>query len=198
MQFLLTTSATTWLEAIYQPWHWFPAGMLIALVMGGMLLLGKSFGVSSTLRTLCAIGGAGKAASFFNFNWRGQIWNLVFVAGTLIGGFISSQFLGEAETIAISAQTVDDLSELGITHVDQGLAPASIFSWESLGTATGLLFILGGGFLVGFGTRYAGGCTSGHAISGLANLQWPSLIAVIGFFIGGLIMTHLLFPFLLS
>ncbi len=197
MQFLLTTSASTWLEAIYQPWHWFPAGILIALIMGGMLLLGKTFGVSSTLRTLCSIGGAGKAAAFFNFDWKAQTWNLVFVAGTLIGGVISSGFLGEAETVAISEQTVADLSELGITHIDQGLAPASLFSWESLGTGTGIIFILGGGFIVGFGTRYAGGCTSGHAISGLSNLQWPSLIAVIGFFAGGLIMTHLIFPILI-
>lgn len=198
MYFSLTTSTTLWLEAIYQPWHWLPSGIIIALVMGGLLLLGKTFGVSSTLRTLCAIGGAGKAAPFFNFDWRAQTWNLVFVGGTLIGGFISSEFLGQAETVAISEQTVAELSELGITHIGQGLAPSSIFSWESLGTATGLIFILGGGFLVGFGTRYAGGCTSGHAISGLANLQWPSLIAVIGFFAGGLIMTHLLFPLLLS
>lgn len=198
MYYSLTTSTTLWLEAIYQPWHWLPAGILIALIMGSMLLLGKTFGVSSTLRTLCAIGGAGKAAAFFNFDWKSQTWNLVFVAGTLIGGFISSEFLGEAETVAISEQTVTDLSELGITHIGQGLVPSSIFSWESLGTTTGLLFILGGGYLVGFGTRYAGGCTSGHAISGLANLQWPSLIAVIGFFLGGLIMTHFLFPVLLS
>jgi uncharacterized membrane protein YedE/YeeE len=55
-----------------------------------------------------------------------------------------------------------------------------------------------GGFLVGFGTRYAGGCTSGHAISGLSNLQFASLIATIGFFAGGLIATHLLYPLLFN
>lgn len=49
---------------------------------------------------------------------------------------------------------------------------------------------------MGFGARWAGGCTSGHAISGLSNLQLPSLVAVLGFFAGGLLMTHLLFPLL--
>ena len=58
--------------------------------------------------------------------------------------------------------------------------------------------VLGGGFLVGFGARWAGGCTSGHAISGLADLQVPSLVAVVGFFVGGLAVTHLVLPLLLG
>jgi uncharacterized membrane protein YedE/YeeE len=52
--------------------------------------------------------------------------------------------------------------------------------------------LLVGGVLIGFGTRYAGGCTSGH-VSGLSNLQIPSLKAVIGFF-GGLIMSYFYSP----
>jgi uncharacterized membrane protein YedE/YeeE len=58
--------------------------------------------------------------------------------------------------------------------------------------------IVVGGFLVGFGTRYAGGCTSGHAIMGLSNLQWPSLVATISFMVGGFIMANLILPFILK
>jgi uncharacterized membrane protein YedE/YeeE len=90
-----------------------------------------------------------------------------------------------------------DLQKLHIPF-DGRLEPSAIFNWQFAKTAKGLLIFLGGGFLIGFGTRYAGGCTSGHAISGLSNLQVPSLIAVIGFFIGGLIMTHLFFPFIFN
>lgn len=191
-------ASTVSLTDTTQPWPWYVAGTLIALTMGALLLLGRNFGVSSTLRTLCAIGGAGKVSSFFQFDWKGQMWNLVFVAGSIIGGLISHYFLGAADTVAISPETVSDLAELGISTENQGMVPQQLFSWEALSSWQGWVFVLGGGFLVGFGTRYAGGCTSGHAISGLANLQWPSLVAVVGFFIGGLVMTHLLFPLLLS
>ncbi|MDP5172356.1 MAG: YeeE/YedE family protein [Bacteroidia bacterium] len=191
-------ASTVSLTDTTQPWPWYVAGTLIALTMGALLLLGRNFGVSSTLRTLCAIGGAGKVSSFFQFDWKGQMWNLVFVGGSIIGGLISHYFLGAADTVAISPETVSDLAELGISTENQGMVPQQLFSWEALSSWQGWVFVLGGGFLVGFGTRYAGGCTSGHAISGLANLQWPSLVAVVGFFIGGLVMTHLLFPLLLS
>ncbi len=184
--------------AAMQPWPWYLAGTIIALVMGGMLLLGRTFGVSSTLRTLCAVSGAGKVSSFFHYDWKGQLWNLIFVGGSVIGGLIAHFLMGTADTVAISVDTVADLAALGVVHEGQGLIPEALFSWAAFGTWQGWVFMLGGGFLIGFGTRYAGGCTSGHAISGLANLQWPSLIAVIGFFIGGLVMTHLLFPILLS
>jgi hypothetical protein len=76
--------------------------------------------------------------------------------------------------------------------------PASIFSFENLFTLRGLMFFVFGGFLVGFGTRYAGGCTSGHTIMGLSNLQWPSLIATCCFMAGGFLMVHVLFPWLMS
>ncbi len=158
-----------------------------------LLWTGKQFGVSSNLRSLCAIGGAGKKVKFFDFDWKSQSWNLVFVLGSIIGGYIASHYLSNPEPLALSQATIDDLSALSIPF-DGGLVPESLFSWESLPTATGFLLMVVGGFFVGFGARYAGGCTSGHAISGLSNLQLPSLIAVVGFFIGGLLMTHLLFP----
>lgn len=181
------------LELIRQPWPWYTSGAVIALVMVLLLFFGKSFGVSSTLRVICAACGAGKQSKFFDFNWRSQIWNLLFVVGAIIGGLISHVFLSDGEGAHISQATIQDLSKLGISAPD-GLQPEEIFSLEALFTVRGFLLLLVGGFLIGFGSRYAGGCTSGHAISGLSNLQLPSFIAVIGFFIGGLITTFILLP----
>lgn len=181
------------IEFISQAWPWYVSGPLIAMVMFLLLWVGGQFGVSSTLRSMCAIGGAGKNVSFFDYDWKDQIWNLVFVGGAVIGGFIASNYLADPNDLQLSSSTIQDLSELGISF-GGGLAPMELFAWESILTLKGFLVIVVGGFLVGFGTRWAGGCTSGHAISGLSNLQLPSLIAVIGFFIGGLVMTFLIFP----
>ena len=181
------------IEIISQPWPWYVSGAMIALIMGILLYYGKSFGFSSNLRTLCAACGAGKKASFFDFDWKAQKWNLLFALGALIGGFLSEQFLKSPEPVALSAATVADLAALGIMQ-DGELVPTSLFNWEVLFSLKGFILFVVGGFAVGFGSRYAGGCTSGHAISGLSNLQLPSLIAVVGFFIGGLVMTHLLYP----
>lgn len=180
---------------ISQPWAWYVSGPMIALVMFLLLWFGERFGVSSTLETLCSIGGAGKKVSYFNVDWKSDIWNLVFVFGGIIGAYISVTVLDSGAPLELAAATQDDLSALGIVF-DGELAPLSLFSWESLATVKGFVIMVGGGFLVGFGTRWAGGCTSGHAISGLSNLQVPSLIAVVGFFIGGLTMTYLIFPFI--
>jgi uncharacterized membrane protein YedE/YeeE len=166
-----------------------------------LLWFGSEFGVSANLRTLCAIGGAGKVSGFFRFDWRSQIWNLVFVAGTALGGFIAANYMagpeGDGNQAHISEATIESLEGLGV-HVEVNDVPMipDFISWDALATLQGWLIIAIGGFLVGFGARYAGGCTSGHAISGLSNLQLPSLIAVIGFFIGGLVMVHLIFPYL--
>ena len=181
------------IEIISQPWPWYVAGPMIALVMFLLLLVGGNFGVSSTLRTFCSIGGAGRHSSFFDFDYKSQLWNVVFVVSAIIGGYIASNYLSNPEPLQLSQATIDDLSKLNISF-DGGLAPTAFFSWDSLLTIKGFLMLVVGGFLVGFGTRWAGGCTSGHAISGLSNLQLPSLIAVIGFFIGGLTMTFLIFP----
>lgn len=186
------------IEYISQPWGWYVAGPLIALVMFSMLLFGKAFGISSNLRTMCSVLGAGKSCEFFDFNWKDQLWNLVFAGGLIIGGFIAQNYLMITETVAISETTINELESLGIDNPGMTLVPQEIFSWESLSTVRGFIILVVGGFLVGFGTRYAGGCTSGHAISGLSNLQVASLIAVIGFFIGGLIITHLVLPSLLT
>ncbi len=182
------------MEYILQPWPWYVTGPLIALTMLFLILFGKTFGMSSNLRTLCTIGGAGKYADFFKFDWKAQRWNLTVVLGAIIGGFIAINFLSDGTPIQLSEATILDLQAFGFNSIGEKLVPDEIYSWENILSIKGFSIIIIAGFLVGFGTRYAGGCTSGHAISGLSNLQLPSLIAVIGFFIGGLIMTHFILP----
>ncbi len=180
---------------ISQPWPWYVSGAAIALVMFALLKFGKSFGFSGNLRTACAAFGAGGHIKFFDFNWKNQIWNLVFALGALIGGFIAFEFLNDGSAVQISQATIEDIAAFGIAAPEPGgLNPSELFSWSFLASPKGFLVLFGGGILIGFGTRYAGGCTSGHAISGLSDLQVPSLIAVVGFFIGGLAMTHLFMP----
>lgn len=181
------------LEFLSQPWPWYTSGIAIASIMLILLFFGKSFGFSSNLRTICAACGAGKSVKFFDFDWRAQTWNLLFLVGAIIGGFIASEFLSNGDAVQISQATIQDLSTLGIS-APEGMQPEEIFSLENAFSLKGFLILLLGGLAVGFGARYAGGCTSGHAISGLSNLQLPSLIAVIGFFIGGLITTWVLMP----
>jgi len=182
------------MDWIYKPWPWYVAGPLIALIMFILLFLGKQFGMSSNLRTLCSIGGAGKAGDFFRFDWKKEGWNLMVVVGAVIGGFLASQYMSN-NTVEINPKVARQLSEdYGIDSAGDAYLPPEIFAAEQLGDPFVLAVLILGGFMVGFGARYAGGCTSGHAISGLSNLQLPSLIAVIGFFIGGLVMVHLLYP----
>lgn len=150
--------------------------------------------MSSNLRTMCTIGGAGKYANFFNFDWKSQKWSLIVVLGAIIGGFIASQFLTNDQTIDLNPKTIASLQEMGFKNPGSTYVPEELYGLDAVLSFKGLAILIVGGFLVGFGARYAGGCTSGHAISGLSNLQLPSLIAVIGFFIGGLIMTHLILP----
>ena len=179
------------IEWISQPWPWYVAGPMIGLTVPALLILGnKTFGISSSLRHICAAC-VPAGIPFFSYNWKKEIWNLLFVLGTALGGFIAMNFLANPEAIVISEATQSDLAALGITDFNS-LLPADIFSWGNLFTARGLLFFVFGGFLVGFGTRYAGGCTSGHAIMGISSLQWPSLVATIFFMIGGFLMTHVL------
>lgn len=181
------------IDLIRQPWPWYVAGPLIGLTVPTLLLIGnKSFGISSSLRHICA---ACLPANipFFTYDWKKESWNLFFVAGILIGGFIASSFLSNPNEFAIAPATETALREFGIRDFS-GLMPADLFDPSNLFTLKGLFFFVIGGLLVGFGTRWAGGCTSGHAIMGLSNLQWPSLVATISFMVGGFTMTHLLLP----
>ena len=180
------------------PWPWYVAGPLIGLIVPLLLFFGgKQFGLSANLRHLCAATVPSRA-SFFRYDWkRHGLWNLVFALGLVLGGFVGIFLLSDPEApIALAEATRADLAALGITDFT-GLVPRELFTFEALATVPGLLMIVGGGFLIGFGARWAGGCTSGHAISGLANFQLPSLVAVVGFFAGGLFMTYVLLPLIL-
>lgn len=179
------------IEWISQPWPWYVAGPMIGLTVPALLILGnKTFGISSSLRHICAAC-VPAGIPFFTYNWKKEIWNLLFVLGTAIGGFIAVNFLANPDTIVISEATQTDLKALGLTNFSD-LMPVEIFNWDTVFTGKGILFLVIGGFLVGFGTRYAGGCTSGHAIMGISALQWPSLVATIFFMLGGFFMTHVL------
>lgn len=181
---------------IYAPWPWYVSGPLIALVMFLLLMVGKRFGMSSNLRTACAAMGAGKVSDFFKFDWKLERWNLMVVVGAVIGGFIASSYLSD-NTVAINPKIARHLAaDYHIQSVGNSYLPSEIFAIDALANPFIIAILFIGGLLVGFGARYAGGCTSGHAISGLSNLQLPSLIAVIGFFIGGLVMIHLIYPLL--
>lgn len=182
------------MEIIFAPWAWYVAGIAIAFVMFLLLYFGGNFGMSANLRTMCTIAGGDKYADFFKIDWKTQRWNLMFVVGSILGGFLAAKFLSNGQAINLNSDTIEALNNLGFESAGDDYLPNEIFGKEALLSLKGFLILIGGGFLVGFGARYAGGCTSGHAISGLSDLQIPSLIAVIGFFIGGLIMTHFLIP----
>lgn len=185
------------IELLQSPWPWYVAGPLIGLIVPILLLIGgKQFGVSSNLRHTCAACFPGKV-DFFQYDWKkAGGWNLTFVAGAVIGGFLGGWVLNNPQPIALSQQTISDLRAMGISDFT-GMMPEDLFNWQNLTSLQGIVVMVLGGFFVGFGARYAGGCTSGHAISGLANLQLASLLAVVGFFIGGLFITYFVYPILL-
>jgi uncharacterized membrane protein YedE/YeeE len=180
-----------------QPWPWYIAGPLIGLTVPALLLLGnKSFGISSSMRHICAACLPANVP-FFKYDWKKELWNLFFVGGIFLGGLLAAQLLAAPTEIVVHEDLRNDLAKAGL-NTYSSIMPQELFSWQQLTTLRGWIFIVFGGFLVGFGTRYAGGCTSGHAIMGLSTLQWPSLIATCCFMIGGLVMTHFILPFLLS
>lgn len=185
------------IEIIKQPWAWYVAGPLIGLTVPALLILGnKSFGISSSLRHICASCMPANIP-FFKYDWKKEIWNLFFVFGIFLGGAIAINLLSNPNPIEVNPKLATELAGYGITNYNN-LVPEDIINWQSLFTLKGSLLMVVGGFLVGFGTRYAGGCTSGHAIMGLSNLQLPSLIATISFMIGGFIMANLILPLILS
>lgn len=186
-------------DFISQPWPWYVGGGMIALIMFLLLWFGKNFGISDNFRIMCAADGADKTNDFFNINWRDQEWNLLVALGAVFGGYMASHYFASPDGLVahVSPATIETLRTHGLSFEgDKVPLVPDWYTWAALFTWKGLLFIVGGGFLVGFGARYAGGCTSGHAISGLSALELPSLVAVLGFFMGGLTMTYLIFPLL--
>lgn len=185
-------------EILTQPWPWYVTGPLLGLFAPVLLLIGnKAFGISANLRHMCAIPSK-RDGGYFGYDWRqAGGWNLLFFGGIAIGGFLAAFVFANPEPVAISEATVRDLAALGVQQ-ETGLLPAGLFSWSNLATLPGLVLMVVGGFLVGFGARYAGGCTSGHGIAGLAELQWPSLVAVAGFFVGGILVSFVALPLLLG
>lgn len=185
------------LETIQQPWPWYVAGPLIGLTVPILLIIGnKSFGISSSLRHICAACIPANLP-FFKYDWKKEIWNLFFVTGIFLGGFLSVQLLSNPLPMVLSPSLAADLSNYGISDFS-GLVPSELFNWTTLFTLKGFFLIVVGGFMVGFGTRYAGGCTSGHAIMGLSTLQLPSLIATCCFMAGGFLMANLILPYILK
>jgi len=185
------------LQLLREPWPWWVAGPLIGLMVPALLLLGnKTLGISSTLRHICAAVLPARI-SYFQYDWKKESWNLIFVCGILLGAMVAATGLANPNNMVISPQLVTDLAANNI-HPAKALAPAEIFSWSQLFTMRSFLMIVVGGFLVGFGTRYAGGCTSGHTIMGLSNLQWPSLVATLCFMGGGWVMANYILPVILA
>jgi uncharacterized membrane protein YedE/YeeE len=187
----------TFNEWISQPWPWYVAGPMIGLTVPMLLIIGnKTFGISSSLRHVCAACIPGDI-KFFNYDWKKEAWNLLFVAGILIGGLLVALFITSPDPVLINPKLAEELGGYGISDY-HSLIPTQVFNWPALLTARGFILMVVGGFLVGFGTRYAGGCTSGHAIMGLSNLQLPSLIATISFMGGGFIMANLILPLIMK
>lgn len=179
------------------PWPWYIAGPLIGLMVPALLLIGnRKFGISSSLRHLCAACLPANI-SFFRYNWKKETWNLVFVAGILVGGIVAAVWMQDKAAITVNPALARELASYGV-HDFSSQVPRDLFNWHTLLSLKGFVLMVVGGFLVGFGTRYAGGCTSGHSIMGLSNLQWPSLVATVCFMAGGFIVANLVLPLILQ
>ena len=185
------------MELLYKPWPWYVAGSVIGLTVPALLLLGnKKLGISSTLRQLCAASYSFNIP-FLKYDWKRDSWNLYFVAGILIGGFIGGGIFANPNSTDLSLSTVAYLQAQGLNDLS-GILPSELFNWKNVLTLQGFVLMVVGGFMLGFGTRYARGCTSGHGIFGLSALQWPSLLAIIAFFIGGILCSYLVLPYILK
>ena len=185
------------MDILFKPWPWYVAGPIIGLTVPALLWVGnKRLGISSSLRHICA---ACLPANIplFQYNWKKESWSFFFAGGLLLGGVIGGWLLANPDPVSLSPKTIAYFSSFGITQ-QVGLMPSEIFNWPMLISLKGFLTMVVGGFLVGFGTRYAQGCTSGHGILGLSALQWPSLVATVSFFIGGILFSHFVLPYILS
>lgn len=183
-------------ELLKHPWPWYVAGPLIGLMVPLLLLLGnKHFGISANLRHACAACFPANI-KFFKYDWKKEAWNLFFVGGIFIGAIIAATLLADPNPIQVDPRLTQELAGYGITDYSN-MVPKDLLSWEALFTTRGIIMMVAGGFLVGFGTRYAGGCTSGHAIMGISDLQMPSIIATCCFMAGGFLMANFILPIIM-
>ena len=184
------------MNSLFQTWPWYISGFIIAIIMLTLNYFGKVFGMSSNLRSMCSIAGAGKYVSFFDYDWKAQRWNLLVIIGAMLGGYVAVHFMSDPSNVTLNPKTIAQLSQMGIDAPNGKLVPNVLFGEAAFQSPKMVVILIVGGILIGFGSRYAGGCTSGHAISGMSNLQIQSLKAVIGFFLGGLLMSHFILPLL--
>jgi uncharacterized membrane protein YedE/YeeE len=180
---------------LYAPWPWYVSGPLIGMMVPLMLWIGnRSFGISNNLRHMCAIAQPKVVGvDFFHYDWREHSWSLVFALGAVVGGFLAGIVFANPDPVDLSVAALTMFSNWNVP-IAGGFLPPVLFdlSWLSV------IVMFVGGVLVGFGTRYASGCTSGHAITGLSTLQLQSLLAVLGIFAGGMLSAHLITPHLFS
>jgi uncharacterized membrane protein YedE/YeeE len=185
------------IEFLQQPWPWYVAGAIVGLTVPALLLLGnKHFGISANLRHACA---ACLPANikFFKYDWKKEVWNFFFAGGIIIGAILATHFLSNNEPVKVEPALLAELKGYGIEDHSMFL-PRELFSFKSLFTVRGFIMLIGGGFLIGFGARYAGGCTSGHAIMGISDLQMPSIVATASFMAGGFLMANYILPYILN
>lgn len=176
---------------------WYIIGPVIGVIVLVMLLgLNKMLGISSSLQHFCSMLGCFKTP-YFSYDWKQKKWSLYFAFGLIMSGVFAHFFGPEPSIDQINPATLEALEHQGwILQTETGWYPAIFTDFNDLRFL--ITFGLFGGILVGFGVRYANGCTSGHAIMGLAQLSWSSLLAVAFFFIGGLLATWLIIPILIS
>lgn len=186
------------MELLYKPWPWYVAGPVIGFTAPLLLWMGnKRLGISSSLRHICAACVPAKI-SLFQYDWKKEVWSLYFVLGLMLGGLLAGVIFANPSPVAISPDTIQYLQSFGIGLHNHQLLPTELFNGSVFLSLKGFLIIMVGGFLVGFGTRYAQGCTSGHGILGLSALQWPSLLATASFFIGGIMFSKFVLPYILA
>lgn len=104
-------------------------------------------------------------------------WQWMLVLGLIIGAFISAKLSGQFQFSWIPSQWQAMVGD------------APLIRW---------IVALTGGIIMGFGARWAGGCTSGHGISGTLQLAVSSWLAAMSFFVGGILTAMLIFRILLG
>jgi uncharacterized membrane protein YedE/YeeE len=154
------------------PMHCAVAGAAIAAVTLALLYLAnRRLGISTGFEDLCSLA---LPLPYFRRSTllAARGWRLPFVGGLVLGGVLSAALGGGwSPTWA-----------LGMFDTTIGWGPAGKVAW---------MFV--GGLFIGFGTRLAGGCTSGHGIFGLSNFERPSLVSTLSFMLGGLVTTQLVY-----